>query len=174
VFEKIPRQVRDLAQQTGKKVSVEIEGTTTELDKALVEAIRDPVMHIIRNAIDHGIETPAERIAKGKSPTGKLIVSAAHEGSTVSIEVRDDGKGIDPAVVKRVAVSRGVITQAEADRLSTQDAIELIFRPGFSTAEKVTSISGRGVGMDVCGPTSSAPAVTSSSSRSSARARRFA
>jgi two-component system chemotaxis sensor kinase CheA len=149
VFEKIPRQVRDLAQQTGKRVTVELEGTTTELDKALVEAIRDPVMHIIRNAIDHGIETPADRTAKGKSPTGKLIVRAAHEGSTVSIEVRDDGKGIDPTIVKRVAVSRGVITQAEADRMGDREATELIFRPGFSTAEKVTSISGRGVGMDV-------------------------
>jgi two-component system, chemotaxis family, sensor kinase CheA len=107
------------------------------------------VMHIIRNAIDHGIESPAERIAKGKSVNGKLIVRAAHEGSTVTIEVRDDGKGIDPAIVKRVALARGVITQAEADRLSDQEATELIFRPGFSTAEKVTSISGRGVGMDV-------------------------
>jgi two-component system chemotaxis sensor kinase CheA len=149
VFEKIPRQVRDLAQQTGKRVNVELEGTTTELDKALVEAIRDPVLHIIRNAIDHGIEAPGERIARGKSVNGKLIVRAAHEGSTVTIEVRDDGKGIDPAIVKRVALARGVITQAEADRLSDQEATELIFRPGFSTAEKVTSISGRGVGMDV-------------------------
>ncbi|MFZ5438888.1 MAG: chemotaxis protein CheW, partial [Myxococcota bacterium] len=149
VFEKIPRQVRDLAQQTGKKVVVEIEGTTTELDKALVEAIRDPVMHIIRNAIDHGIELPADRQAKGKSPTGKLVVRAVHEGSTVSIEVRDDGRGIDPGIVKRVAVSRGVISQAQADRLSDREASELIFRPGFSTAEKVTAISGRGVGMDV-------------------------
>jgi two-component system chemotaxis sensor kinase CheA len=149
VFEKIPRQVRDLAQQTNKKVSVEIDGTTTELDKALVEAIRDPLMHIIRNAIDHGIESPAERQARGKSPTGNLLVRAVHEGNNVSIEVRDDGKGIDPTIVKRVAVNRGVITQAEADHLTEREAVELIFRPGFSTAEKVTSISGRGVGMDV-------------------------
>lgn len=149
VFEKIPRQVRDLAQQTGKRVVVELDGTNTELDKALVEAIRDPVLHIIRNAIDHGIEMPADRIAKGKSATGKLIVRAMHEGSTVTIEVRDDGKGVDPTIVKRVAVARGVISQVEAERMSDREAAELIFRPGFSTAEKVTSLSGRGVGMDV-------------------------
>ncbi|MFO0597243.1 MAG: hybrid sensor histidine kinase/response regulator [Myxococcaceae bacterium] len=149
VFEKIPRQVRDLAQQTGKKVTVDFEGTSTELDKALVEAIRDPLMHIIRNAIDHGIEAPADREARGKNATGRLVVRAVHEGNNVSIEVRDDGKGVDPAIVKRVAVNRGVITQAEADAMRDQEAVELIFRPGFSTAEKVTSLSGRGVGMDV-------------------------
>lgn len=149
VFEKIPRMVRDLSQQTGKRVAVEVEGTTTELDKALVEAIRDPVMHIVRNSLDHGIETPDERVAKGKPATGKLTVRAMHEGSTVTIEIRDDGKGVDPAVVKRVALSRGVITQAEADRMGDREAIELIFRAGFSTAAKVTAISGRGVGMDV-------------------------
>lgn len=149
VFEKIPRLVRDLSQQTGKRVSVEVEGTTTELDKALVEAIRDPVMHIVRNSLDHGIELPDVRTAQGKPAMGKLTVRAMHEGSTVTIEIRDDGKGVDPVVVKRVALSRGVITQAEADRLSEREAIELIFRAGFSTAEKVTSISGRGVGMDV-------------------------
>lgn len=149
VFEKIPRLVRDLSQQMSKRVAVEVEGTTTELDKALVEAIRDPVMHIVRNSLDHGIETPEERVAKGKPASGKLLVRAMHEGSTVTIEIRDDGRGIDPTIVKRVAVARGVITQAEADRMGDREAIDLIFRPGFSTAEKVTSISGRGVGMDV-------------------------
>jgi len=149
VFEKIPRQVRDLCQQTGKRVNAEIDGTTTEIDKALVEAIRDPVMHIIRNAIDHGMEPPDERVLKGKSPIGKVSVRAVHEGSTVSIEIKDDGRGIDPVRVKGIAVKKGVITQAEADGMGDREAINLIFRPGFSTAEKVTSISGRGVGMDV-------------------------
>ena len=149
VFEKIPRLVRDLSQQTGKRVAVEVEGTSTELDKALVEAIRDPVMHIVRNSLDHGIELPDHRIAQGKPASGKLTVRAMHEGSTVTIEISDDGKGIDPAVVKRIAMSRGVLTQAEADRMSDREATELVFRAGFSTAEKVTSISGRGVGMDV-------------------------
>ncbi len=149
VFEKIPRLARDLSQQTGKRVAVDLEGTATELDKALVEAIRDPIMHIIRNAIDHGIELPAVRVARGKPASGRLVVRAAHEGSTVTIEVRDDGGGIDPTIVKRVAVSRGVITQAEADRMGEREATELVFRPGFSTAEKVTNLSGRGVGMDV-------------------------
>jgi two-component system chemotaxis sensor kinase CheA len=149
VFEKIPRMVRDLCQQTGKKVAPEIDGTTTEIDKALVEAIRDPVMHIIRNAVDHGMEPPEERVKKGKSATGKISVRAVHEGSTVSIEIRDDGRGIDPVKVKGIALKKGVISQAEADAMSDREAINLIFRPGFSTAEKVTSLSGRGVGMDV-------------------------
>lgn len=149
VFEKIPRQVRDLCQQTGKRVNAEIDGTTTEIDKALVEAIRDPVMHIIRNAIDHGMEPPDERVLKGKPPVGKVSVRAVHEGSTVSIDIKDDGRGIDPVRVKAIAVKKGVITQAEADGMGDREAINLIFRPGFSTAEKVTSISGRGVGMDV-------------------------
>lgn len=149
VFEKIPRMVRDLCQQTGKRVAPEIDGTTTEIDKALVEAIRDPLMHIIRNAIDHGMEPPDERVKKGKSPIGKVSVRAVHEGSTVSIEIRDDGRGIDPVKMRTVAVRKGVISQAEADAMSDREAVHLVFRPGFSTAEKVTSISGRGVGMDV-------------------------
>jgi two-component system, chemotaxis family, sensor kinase CheA len=149
VFEKVPRLVRDLCQQTGKRVAVEVEGTATELDKALVEAIRDPVMHIVRNSLDHGIELPEERVAKGKPASGKLVVRAMHEGSTVTIELRDDGRGIDPVKLRKVAVAKGVITQAEADRLTDREATELVFRPGFSTAEKVTNISGRGVGMDV-------------------------
>ncbi|MBM4783593.1 MAG: hypothetical protein GQE15_38455 [Archangiaceae bacterium] len=149
VFEKSPRQVRDLCQQTGKRVNAEIDGTTTEIDKALVEAIRDPVMHIIRNAIDHGMEPPDERVLKGKPPVGKVSVRAVHEGSTVSIDIKDDGRGIDPVKVKVIAVKKGVISQAEADGMGDREAINLIFRPGFSTAEKVTSISGRGVGMDV-------------------------
>jgi two-component system chemotaxis sensor kinase CheA len=149
VFEKIPRMIRDLCNQTGKRVATEIDGTTTEIDKALVEAIRDPVTHIIRNAMDHGFEPPDERIAHGKPATGKLGVRAMHEGGMVTIEIRDDGRGIDPAKVKAVAVKRGVISQSEADRMSEREATDLVFRPGFSTAEKVTSISGRGVGMDV-------------------------
>jgi two-component system chemotaxis sensor kinase CheA len=149
VFEKIPRMVRDLARVTHKQVTTEVEGTTTEIDKALVEAIRDPVMHIVRNAIDHGIETPAERTEKGKPPVGTLTVRASHEGGMVTIEIEDDGKGMDPRALKAHAVKKQVLTEAEANRLSDREALELVFRPGFSTAKAVTDISGRGVGMDV-------------------------
>jgi len=149
VFEKIPRLVRDLCQQTGKHVNPVIEGNATELDKALVEAIRDPVLHIIRNALDHGIEFSEERIRSGKSAIGKLLVRASHEGGAVTIEIKDDGKGMDPAKLKAHAISKGVLNQAQADRLSDREALELVFKPGFSTAAKVTDISGRGVGMDV-------------------------
>ncbi len=149
VFEKIPRQVRDLAQATGKRVECVVDGSTTEIDRALIEAIRDPVMHAVRNSMDHGIETPAERLAAGKPEQGVLAVRAFHEGSSVTIEITDDGRGIDPVKVTAHAVRKGVISASEATRLSEREAIELIFRPGFSTAEQVTQISGRGVGMDV-------------------------
>ncbi len=149
VFEKIPRMVRDLCQQTGKRVTPMIEGNTTEIDKALVEAIRDPVLHIVRNAIDHGIEFAEDRIRTGKSAIGKLMVHAAHEGGTVIIEIKDDGKGMDPAKLRAHAVNKGLLTEAQVERLSDREALELVFRPGFSTAAKVTDLSGRGVGMDV-------------------------
>jgi two-component system, chemotaxis family, sensor kinase CheA len=149
VFEKIPRMVRDLSRATGKEVACQIEGTSTEIDKALVEAVRDPLMHIVRNAIDHGIEAPEVRIRAGKSVTGKLTVRASHEGGMVSIEIEDDGAGMDPKVLRAHAVKKSLLTQLEADRLSDREALELVFRPGFSTAPAVTDISGRGVGMDV-------------------------
>ncbi|MCC6751786.1 MAG: chemotaxis protein CheW [Deltaproteobacteria bacterium] len=149
VFERIPRMVRDLCQQTGKQVTTQVEGTATEIDKALVEAIRDPVMHIVRNAIDHGIEVPERRLAAGKAPGGRLCVRASHEGGMVTIEVEDDGRGMDAKALRAHAVRKGLLRAAEADQLSEREALELIFRPGFSTAEKVTDISGRGVGMDV-------------------------
>ena len=149
VFERIPRMARDVGLATGKRVTCQIDGNATEIDKAVVEAIRDPVMHVVRNAIDHGIELPAVREQSGKSGTGTLSVRASHEGGMVLIEITDDGKGMDPKKLREHAVRRGVISSAEADRLTDREALELVYRPGFSTAEKVTDISGRGVGMDV-------------------------
>jgi two-component system chemotaxis sensor kinase CheA len=149
VFEKLPRMVRDLCQSTGKRVTAQIDGNQTEIDKTLVEAIRDPLMHMVRNAIDHGIELPEDRELAGKPPVGRLRVRAAHEGGMVLIEVSDDGRGMDPEKLKRHALKRGILTEVEAERLSPRQALELVFRPGFSTAAQVTEISGRGVGMDV-------------------------
>ena len=149
VFEKIPRMARDLCNQTGKQAVARIEGTATEIDKALVEAIRDPVMHIVRNAIDHGLEAPEDRVRAGKSAVGQLRVSASHEGGTVVIEVADDGRGMDPKALRTHAVGKGLLTAAAAERLTDREALDLVFRPGFSTAKAVTDISGRGVGMDI-------------------------
>lgn len=149
VFEKIPRMVRDLAKTTQKQVTTQIDGNATEIDKALVEAIRDPVMHIVRNAIDHGVESPAERLAKGKPASGKLSVRASHEGGMVTIEIEDDGRGMDPQALRAHAVRKQLLSAADAERLSDREALELVFRPGFSTAAQVSDISGRGVGMDV-------------------------
>lgn len=149
VFEKIPRMVRDLSKETHKQVTAHIAGNATEIDRALVEAIRDPVMHIVRNALDHGIEAPPERLAVGKAATGKLSVRAAHEGGMVVIEVEDDGRGMDPRKLRAHAVRKGLLTPAAADALSDRAAIDLVFMPGFSTAATITDISGRGVGMDV-------------------------
>ncbi len=149
VFEKIPRLIRDLCQQTGKRVNPVIDGNATEIDKALVEAIRDPVLHIVRNAVDHGIEFAEDRIRSGKSAIGKLTVRAAHEGGTVIIEIKDDGKGMDPVKLRAHAVAKGLLSEAQAERLTDREALDLVFRAGFSTAAKVTDISGRGVGMDV-------------------------
>jgi len=149
VFDKIPRMVRDLCKATGKQVTPHLEGTTTEIDKALVEAIRDPLMHIVRNAIDHGVEDPKTRLAKGKPLVGSLTVRAAHEGGMVVLEVEDDGKGMDPNTMRAHAVKKGLLSAVDARGLTDREALELIFRPGFSTAASVTDISGRGVGMDV-------------------------
>lgn len=149
VFNRFPRMVRDLSQESGKKVRLEIYGADTELDKTVVDAMGDPLMHLIRNAIDHGIESPEERIKSGKSEEGLVKLSAYHEGNNIYIEVEDDGAGINIDKVKKRAMERGLITEEAANRMSEEDIYNLLFIPGFSTSEKVTDISGRGVGMDV-------------------------
>jgi two-component system chemotaxis sensor kinase CheA len=149
VFEKIPRMVRDLSSETGKPVRCQIDGNATEIDKALVEAVRDPVLHIIRNAIDHGIESPSRRVELGKAPEGQIKVRAYHEGGMVHIEIEDDGRGMDPRKMRELAIKKSLLTQAAAERLSDREALDLIFLAGFSTADRVSNISGRGVGMDV-------------------------
>lgn len=149
VFNKFPRTVRDLSKETGKDIQLIINGEETELDKTLIEEINDPLVHLIRNSADHGVEKPEDRIKKGKDPKGTIILSAEHEGNNIIITVQDDGKGIDPDVIKNKAVSKGLITKEKAAELSRQEIYNLIFLPGFSTAEVVTNVSGRGVGMDV-------------------------
>lgn len=149
VWGKLPRVVRDLARTCNKKVIVEMIGKETELDKTLIEAIKDPLTHIVRNSVDHGIETPEQRLAAGKPEEGRLTLRAFHEGGHVNIEIADDGAGISPDKIKEKALARGLITVEQMTRLTEHDAINLIFLPGFSTAEQVTNVSGRGVGMDV-------------------------
>jgi len=149
VFNKYPRVVRDLCRETKKDIQLLIYGEDTELDKTLIEEINDPLVHLIRNAVDHGIETPQERVAKGKNPQGTVILAAEHEGNNINITIQDDGKGMDPEVIKRKAIEKGLITKEKANDLNKNEIFNLIFLPGFSTAEKITSISGRGVGMDV-------------------------
>ncbi len=149
VFNKYPRLVRDLSKSANKKINLITEGEETELDKTLIEEINDPLVHIIRNSIDHGIEKEEDRIKAGKTPVGTIILKAEHEGNNILITIEDDGKGIDPEVIKSKAISKGLISKEKADELSRQDILNLIFLPGFSTAEVVTNISGRGVGMDV-------------------------
>ncbi|NHC46290.1 chemotaxis protein CheW [Motilibacter aurantiacus] len=149
VWSKLPRVVRDLSTMLGKQVSLEMYGKETELDRTLLEAIKDPLTHIVRNSVDHGIETPARRRAAGKADTGVLRLRAFHEGGRVVVEIVDDGAGIDPVKIGAKAVEKGVITSAQLAALSEREVLSLIFKPGFSTAEKVTNVSGRGVGMDV-------------------------
>ena len=149
VFNRYPRLVRDLARDTKKEVNLILKGEDTELDKTLIEEINDPLVHLIRNAVDHGIESPEKRKQDGKGPIGTVILSAEQEGNQIIITIEDDGKGIDTEVLKEKAVSKGLITKEKAKELSKQDAYNLIFIPGFSTAEKVTNVSGRGVGLDV-------------------------
>jgi two-component system, chemotaxis family, sensor kinase CheA len=148
VFLRFPRLVRDLSTKLGKQVEMELVGRETELDRTVVDALGDPLVHLIRNALDHGLETPAEREAAGKPPTGRLIVSARHAGGNVVIEVRDDGRGVDPARVARKAAERGLIAEDAVDSIDAARAVELLFSPGFSTAETTSDVSGRGVGMD--------------------------
>lgn len=149
VFDKIPRQVRELKTQLKKEVNLIIEGEMTEVDKSLVEELADPMVHMIRNALDHGLEGPEEREQAGKHPEGTLVVRAFYEGNNVVIQVQEDGRGIDPIKIRKVAVKKGVVTEAVANAMSDAEAIRLIMAPGFSTAEKITDVSGRGVGMDV-------------------------
>jgi len=149
VFGKFPRMVRDLAREKNKKISLEIYGEETELDKSVIEEIGDPLVHLIRNSCDHGVESPEERIAAGKPETGTIRLGAAQEGSSIVVTIEDDGKGMDVEAIKKKAVERGLITEKAAEKLSNQEVFRFIFRPGFSTAKKVTNVSGRGVGMDV-------------------------
>ena len=149
VFNKFTRIVRDLSKEIGKNIELTIEGAETELDKSLIEEINDPLVHLIRNSVDHGIEPPEVRLKLGKEEVGKVKLYAAQEGNNIIIGIEDDGKGLDTEMLKRKAVEEGVINQSEADRMSEKDAFNLILAPGFSTSETVTNISGRGVGMDV-------------------------
>jgi two-component system chemotaxis sensor kinase CheA len=149
IWGKFPRVVRDLSSELRKQVKLEMVGSETELDRTIIEAIKDPLTHIIRNSIDHGIETPEKRIAKGKPAEGSLVLRAFHEGGQVNIEICDDGAGISVERVKAKALERQLISVEHAARMSEREAMNLIFAPGLSTAEKITNVSGRGVGMDV-------------------------
>jgi len=148
VFNRFPRMVRDLSHGLGKEINLIIQGEETELDRTVIDEIGDPLVHLLRNSIDHGIETPEERQAQGKNPIGEVRLIARYEGNNVIIMVEDDGKGINPEVIKGIAVKKGLITQADADKMDTNEAVKMVFLPGFSTAEVVTDVSGRGVGMD--------------------------
>ncbi len=149
VFNKFPRMIRDLSRELNKKIELEISGEDTELDKSIVEEIGDPLVHIIRNSCDHGIEEPEDRIAAGKPETGTIKLKAYNEGNHIIIQVDDDGKGLDAEALKAKALEKGLISEKEADGMSEKEAFLLIMKPGFSTAAKVTNVSGRGVGMDV-------------------------
>jgi two-component system, chemotaxis family, sensor kinase CheA len=149
IWGQFPRTVRDVALSCGKEVAIEMEGKETELDKTIIEAIKDPLTHLVRNSVDHGIELPQERVRRGKHPTGRLILRAFHEGGQVNIEISDDGAGLNVERIYQKAVERGVVTGEQAARMTEREIFNLIFLPGFSTAEKVTNVSGRGVGMDV-------------------------
>ena len=149
VFGRFPRLVRDLARQLKKEINLELVGEETDLDKNLVEALADPLVHLVRNAVDHGVETPEEREASGKPRGGRVILSAEQEGDHILLSISDDGKGMDPNVLRAIAVKRGVMDKDAADRLSDSDCYNLIFAPGFSTKTEISDVSGRGVGMDV-------------------------
>ena len=149
IWGQFPRTVRDVALGCGKQVNIEMEGKETELDKTIIEAIKDPLTHLVRNSVDHGIELPEDRLKAGKDPTGRLILRAFHEGGQVNIEISDDGAGLNVERIRQKAVERGVITFEQAARITEREIFNLIFLPGFSTAQKVTNVSGRGVGMDV-------------------------
>jgi two-component system chemotaxis sensor kinase CheA len=149
VFQRFPRLVRDISRKLGKEVVLVLEGEDTEADKNIIEALADPLIHIVRNSLDHGLESPQVRRAAGKSAEGRLLIRASQEADRVVIDISDDGKGIDPAVIKRKAYEKGIIDEATLERISDQDAINLVFAAGFSTVDVVSDLSGRGVGMDV-------------------------
>lgn len=149
VFNRFPRMVRDVSKELNKEINLTIEGEETELDRTVIDEIGDPIMHLLRNSLDHGVEHPDDREAKGKPRTGEVGLIARHEGNNVVIMVTDDGAGIDADKIRRKAIEKGMISQEDADKLDDADAVRLIFLPGFSTAEQITDISGRGVGMDV-------------------------
>jgi len=149
LWTRLPRLVHDVAEACGKKVGLRMEGTHTELDKTLVEALKDPLVHLVRNAVDHGIESPAARVAAGKPAEGSLLLRAWHEAGQVHLDIVDDGAGLPLERIRERALERGIVRPAEAATMSEREWISLVFRPGFSTAERVTSVSGRGVGMDV-------------------------
>ena len=149
IWGQFPRTVRDVALGCGKEVHIEMEGKETELDKTIIEAIKDPLTHLVRNSVDHGIELPEERVKLGKDRSGRLVLRAFHEGGQVNIEISDDGAGLNVDRIRKKAVERALITPEHAPRMTEREIFNLIFLPGFSTAEKVTNVSGRGVGMDV-------------------------
>ena len=148
VFDRFPRMVRDLSKKLNKKINLVLEGKETEMDRTVIDEIGDPMVHLIRNAIDHGIEMPDERIAKGKPDVGTITLIARHEGNNVLIEVIDDGKGVDPSIIGRLAVERGLFTPEQIAKMPPEEIIKIIFLAGFSTAQVVSDLSGRGVGMD--------------------------
>jgi two-component system chemotaxis sensor kinase CheA len=148
VFLRFPRLVRDLSSKLGKQVELVLTGRDTELDRTVVDALGDPLVHLVRNSLDHGIESPEQRKAAGKPETARVEIAARHAGGNVEISVSDDGRGIDPAGVAKKALERGLITAEQVESFDTRAAIEVLFSPGFSTAEQTSDISGRGVGMD--------------------------
>jgi two-component system, chemotaxis family, sensor kinase CheA len=149
LFRRFPRMVRDVSRQCGREVELDVSGQDTDLDKGILDAIAEPLTHLVRNAVSHGIETPEERRKSGKAPRGRIRLNAYHHGNQVVVEVIDDGRGIDAQKIRAKAIELGMMTAEEAPRLSEAETLEYIFRPGFSTAEQVTEVSGRGVGMDV-------------------------
>ena len=149
LFRRFPRVVRDVAKQCGKDVALELSGQNTDLDKGILDALAEPLMHLVRNSVDHGIEPADERLTAGKPARGTVYLNAYHQGTQVVIEVRDDGRGIDPAQLRARAVEKGILKPEEAERLTHQETLNLIFESGFSTASEVTEVSGRGIGMDV-------------------------
>jgi two-component system chemotaxis sensor kinase CheA len=149
LFAKVPRLVRDVARAAGKQVELVIEGEDTELDRSVIEAIGDPLIHLLRNAVDHGIEQPQERIAVGKPATGTIRLTAEHAEGHILVTIQDDGRGIDPAQTRQTAVRQGLLSEEDATQLDDHEALSLVFLPNFTTADRVTGVSGRGVGMDV-------------------------
>jgi two-component system chemotaxis sensor kinase CheA len=149
LFRRFPRIVRDVGRQCGKEVELMVRGGQTDLDKSILDAIAEPLTHMVRNAVGHGIETAEERVRNGKRPQGTLRLGAYHQGNQVVIEISDDGRGIDPEKVRQRALSQGLLTAAQAARLTEAETLDLILQPGFSTAEEITELSGRGVGLDI-------------------------